>query len=299
VRFRSLLLTLVLATALLASAGASSAAAPERMFFENNGKLVSVETAHPAIETVVVEHMKSYGTAVAVSQHYVFWIDGEDGQRYGSIWRAGLRGGDPHRIVSKVYHDGALTVLGGSIYWIDPDGISRAALDGSNVRRDVVSVVPGSTGPGASGIAADRRYLYFSSCDDGTISRVSADGSDLVKRFISTGAKSCPQGLTSAGGFIYWVELNGLLARDFGRLGRARSDGSGVDDRWLNVHSKEDGPFNVAADGRGVYWTHFSTSTKRGMTSIGRARADGSHLRQAIASEPYIGALAILPQTVA
>jgi hypothetical protein len=286
----------VLAATVLSMSGSALAAAPSRMYYDGNQRIVSLDLAPLGKEVVRVPHIKSKGASIAVTKQYLFWIDGVDGSPVAQLWRADHDGRNAHPILPNVYATGQLAVVGPFIYILEAGGISRAALDGSGVVRNEVKLTPGPLGDGADGLATDGRYLYFSRCDKGTISRVSPDGSGLVARFIFTGKDTCPQALATEGRFIYWGELDGSIPSDPGRIGRALLDGSGANDRWLLVRSHE-APYNIAADGRFVYWTHVVVLGKhRFRHSIGRARADGTHLRQAIVSDPQdLGPMAIAP----
>lgn len=287
---------LVLAATGLVAWGSASAAAPSRMYYDGDQRIVSLDLAPLGKEVVRVPHVKSKGAAIAVTERYLFWIEGVDGSSIASLWRADRDGSDAHQILANVYATGELAVVGQFIYILEAGGISRAALDGSGVVRNEVKLAPGLLGNGADGLTTDGHYLYFSQCDKGTISRVSPDGSGLVARFIVTGKDTCPQALATAGAFIYWGELDGSIPSDPGRIGRALLDGSHANDRWLLVRA-HDAPYNIAADGRFVYWTHIVILGKhRFRHSIGRARTDGTHLRQAIVSDTRgIGSLAIAP----
>jgi hypothetical protein len=284
----------VLVATVLTSGGSAVAAQPSRMYFGDNHRIVAIDLANPSVKTVIVAHLKAKGPQVAVSERYLFWIDGTDGSVDAQLWRSGLDGKGVRMLVPRVNSTGSIAVIGASVFWVDTDGISRAALDGSHVVRALVKLATQPIGPGADDLATDGRYLYFANCDKQEIGRVSPDGSGLVERFISTGTDTCPQTVATAGGFVYWGELDGSVPSDPGRIGRARLDGSGADDRWLLTHGP-DGPFHVAADGRFVYWTHLVfVSNKDNHWSIGRARVDGTHLRQEIErTAKFLGSLAV------
>jgi hypothetical protein len=276
----------VLAATVLLLSGNALAAAPSRMYYSRSFRIMSLDVAPLGKEVVRVPHIQSKGAAMAVTKQYLFWIDGVDGSPVAALWRSNRDGTDAHPILKNVYATGELAVIGQFIYILESAGISRAALDGSGVLRDVVKLTPDLLGDGADGLATDGHYLYFSHCGKGTISRVSPDGSGLVASFISTGKDTCPQALATAGRFIYWGELDGSIPSDPGRIGRALLDGSEANDRWLLVRS-HDAPYAIAADGRFVYWTHVVVLPKHKFRhDIDRARVDGTHLRRAIVSDP-------------
>jgi hypothetical protein len=275
-----------LVAAVLSMSGNALGAAPSRMYYSRHFRIMSLDVAPLGKEVVRVPHIQSKGAPLAVTKQYLFWIDGVDGSPVAALWRSNRDGSDPHPILKNVYSTGELAVIGSSIYILEAAGISRAALDGSGVVRNVVKLAPGVLGNGADGLATDGRYLYFSNCDKGTISRVSPDGSGLVERFIVTGNDTCPQALATAGKFIYWGELDGSIPSDPGRIGRALLDGSQANDRWLLVRS-HDAPYAIATDGRFIYWTHVLVLPKHKFRhDIDRARVDGTHLRRTIVSDP-------------
>jgi hypothetical protein len=285
-----------LVATMLAAPSSAGAAPPQRMYLGDDHRIVAVDLAAPDKKVVLVPHVQSRGAELAVTARYLFWIDSAESSSEGQLWRADLDGGNAHAIVPHVDAAGQLATAGRFVFWLGPGGISRASLDGSGVTRNLVKLAPQLSGAGADGITTDGHYLYFSNCEKGSIGRVSPDGSGLVERLVVIGKAGCPQVIATAGGFIYWSELNGSNVQVSGnppRIGRARLDGSEVDDRWLLTRAK-DGPYRVAGDGRFVYWTHLVFfSKKKFHWSIGRVRADGAKLRQEFVTDTRVGGMAI------
>ena len=193
--------------------------------------------------------------------------------------RASLTGKHVRRVVGGLTSVESLVAVDGYLYWDDHDGIGRMAIDGSRRQPHLIDLIPEPIGTGADGLASDGTHLYFSRCDDDTIGRANLDGSDVDERWISLGAKSCPQGLAVAGTHLYWTQLGS------GTIGRATLAGRGVDGRWLNIRSWQ-GPFQIAADRTHIYWTWGGVSGLPSYT--GRAGANGSHLdRRFLANSLY------------
>jgi hypothetical protein len=218
---------------------------------------------------------------MAVSSNAVYWTNVPD---QTTIWRASLAGAGVRKFVGGLKSAGSVAVADGSLYWVDSNGIGRAALDGSKIQRSLIRI-PRQPGINtvAEGLASDGHYLYFTRCWDDTIGRVGLDGSGLSTRFILIPRpKDCPQGLAVVGDHLYWTELNGIG----GSLGRASLDGKTVEPGWLDVNV-ELGPFDVTGSSKYLFWSHAVAA--KGPTYVGRSDIDGSQLTSAFIERPGDG----------
>ena len=141
--------------------------------------------------------------------------------------------------------------------------IWRAPLDGS------APGIPVVTTPAElimTGFTADDAHLYASFWnrqDPAVIHRYNLDGSgDTV---IVSGVRS--NELAASGGYLFWT----VGPDSF--IGRARTDGTDLQPRFLDLGDASRRAMHLAADGAHIYW-HLSGS----WTEIARAELDGSHV---------------------
>ena len=205
---------------------------------------------------------------IAVGAGHVYWIEAET----GAIARANLDGSHIRRnfILAGGLAD-ALAVGGGHIYWTVSSGesgsakIARANLDGSHIKRNFVSIGGGTY---IGGLALNRRFVYWTNRDKGTVGRADLNGRHVTRRLI-IGAHN-PTGLALDLHHLYWAnDISG--GPNTGTVARADLRGSHVNETFI---SGADGPFGVAVDSRYIYWANNSGGT------IGRARLGGSEVNQ-------------------
>jgi hypothetical protein len=206
--------------------------------------------------------------AVAVGAGHIYWIEGET----GTIARANLDGS--HVNHSFLFASGlasALAVGGGHIYWAsggavgEPAKIGRANLDGSHVKRNLFTIGSGSY---IGGLALNRRFIYWTNRDKGTIGRVDLSGRHARPRFIS-GAHD-PTGLALDARHLYWA--NNVPGASTGTIARADLSGAHVNESLV---TGANGPFGVAVDASYIYWAN------NGGGTIGRATLTGGAVNQA------------------
>ncbi len=99
----------------------------------------------------------------------------------------------------------------------------------------------------------------------GGVMRADLDGYGAIEHLV-TGAKA-PGGIAVDGQYVYWANYT------TGAIGRARLDGSEVNERFIDtgdIYSV----IGIAVDDRHVYWTDSSYDPNK--STIGRANLDGS-----------------------
>jgi hypothetical protein len=123
--------------------------------------------------------------------------------------------------------------------------------------------------------------LYWE--DSGGIARANLDGTNIVAQLVSlNGSAIC--GMTADRNYVYWMDRAGSA----GGVGRARRDGTGVDNSFITLVSWPPGasylPQCVAVDGAHVYWTAFLSQVPGGPGVIGRANLDGTGVQESFIS---------------
>src|SRR5262245_4118949 len=233
----------------------------------------------PGIDTIARAHRDGTGVEkslitgveipgdVAVSGNYIYWANGETNE----IGRAKLDGTlVDQSFISVLGPIGAVAVGAGHIYWGSQGEsstsarIGRANLDGSHVDQSFVSVGAGSF---IGGLAVDRRHIYWTNRDEGTLGRADLTGAHVNQHLIN-GAKA-PTGLALDGRHLYWG--NDPTGGAKASIARATLTGSHVSEHFIAGVSE---PFGVAVDSQHVYWSNFGTG------NIGRANRNGSDVNQ-------------------
>ena len=237
-----------------------------RLFYQQGPFIVSVN-ALGGSRPRRVRPLDSPGAlaGIAVAGSRIFWAT--DGRRGGdAIFVASGAQGPAVLLVRDLAFPHALIAAGGFLYWADDKGFGRVALDGSRLQRRFIRLPRQRGGGVADGIASDGSYLYFTRCQDGTISRATLDGTRVQIRFIALGDHACPQAITVSAHWLYWSELgvNGTIRR-------ADADGTRVDDTWFR-QVPDQGPFEVAAAAQAVFWIWGGPRE----SFVGRVRSDGS-----------------------
>ena len=118
-------------------------------------------------------------------------------------------------------------------------------------------------------------YIYWSSTDDdgaSSISRAKANGTGVTDDFI----RNAGGAIAIDARHIYWAD---------GNIGRARIDGTRVDQSFIQVPH---GPRGLAVDEAHVYWTAIGEAPGTGWEQgvIGRAGIDGSNPHRRFISTP-------------
>ena len=180
-----------------------------------------------------------------------------------------------------------VTATSQHVFWLDARAkrIGRATTDGANRDRSFInrlSAIPND-------IATDGTFLYWTTTL-GTIARANVDGSGVDERFIDLGGRFLPEialGIDTYGGLVYWA------SPAYGVIGRARSDGTDVQTRFLGGVGL--GTTGVAVDGRHIFWTRPVDGT------IGRANLDGSNPTRGLVRDqpiPYFASVERIPRAV-
>lgn len=211
----------------------------------------------------------------------IYWSDSSDNR----ISRAHLyydRRGRLHLEITRNFITGAdnpkgVAVYGGYIYWVNSDtfgSIGRARLNGTDVNQNFVPSEQAANGDDinyANGIAVTSSHIYWADSNRNSLARADTATGASATQFI-TGLND-PRGVAVSGGFIYWAD-----DLDHGTIGRARLDGSGVNNSFITGAR---GPCGVTIAGGDIYWANSGYGTTG--TTIGRAKLDGSG-----ATERYI-----------
>ena len=291
---RTALSTAILA-AVLATAGTASASAA-RLYLLRGQAIVSMDPAHPGPATTVVAHAGVAVEGISAGGGYVFWVSlSRDDQRDGQLWRARADGTQAKVIVAHINSEAKTAVAGRYVFWIDPTGLSRVGIDGTDVRRRLVPLPKNDAGQSADDVAGDARWVYFSRCDDGAVGRVATDGNHLARRFVYAGKRSCPEGLGVGNGHLYWASAVSEHGDLIPALGRATTSGHAIRNDWLHTGG-DFSPLDVAAGGGRIFWTSSLSSAKSGATSyLGRARADGSGIVPRLFRDDAAFSLALAP----
>jgi hypothetical protein len=124
--------------------------------------------------------------------------------------------------------------------------------------------------------------LYWQ--DDAGIARANLDGTNMVAQLVPlNGSGIC--GMTADRNYVYWTNHR---AGSAGTVGRARHDGTGVDNSFITMVSWPPGasynPQCVAVDGAHVYWTAFLSQDPGGPGVVGRANLDGTNVQESFIS---------------
>ena len=135
--------------------------------------------------------------------------------------------------------------------------VGRAPLTGFYPRWNWTPATPSGT----FGLAADGEHLYWGG--QGSIGRAGLDGSDRAPGFITGLADSRQSSLAVDSEHLYWVEPTN------DSIGRAKLDGTGVDERFIETAF----PASVAVDDAHVYWSGVGGA-------IGRANVDGTGVEE-------------------
>jgi hypothetical protein len=87
------------------------------------------------------------------------------------------------------------------------------------------------------------------------------------------GASPAPAGAAAAGGYLYWTNF-APLRKDAGTIGRARLDGTDVNQHFIAVPNGPSGVAGLAVNCRYIYWTNEDGN------EIGRANLNGTGVNQ-------------------
>jgi hypothetical protein len=87
------------------------------------------------------------------------------------------------------------------------------------------------------------------------------------------GASPAPAGAVAAGGYLYWTNL-APLRKGAGTIGRARLDGTDVNQHFIAVPNGPSGVAGLAVNCRYIYWTNEDGN------EIGRANLNGTGVNQ-------------------
>jgi len=169
---------------------------------------------------------------------------------------------------------------GQMLYWAEPDGIRRAALDGSGA-EDVVAGYPEAIAvDAAAGLIYWTDNPPMGSPLPGRIHIAGLDGAG-DKVLVSSlpyplGIAVLPAQGDLAPGKIYWTDGSA------GDIHRANLDGSKPEALVSGLSS----PFGIALDAAGgwMYWTRTGADPKSG--AIRRARLDGSEVKDLVTDLP-------------
>jgi hypothetical protein len=172
------------------------------------------------------------------------------------------------------------------VYWAQAslDGsaneVARANLDGSEAGESLVS------NPSVGrGIAVDSEHVYWAG--GGAIGRVELDGSNGHPHFV-TDLSEVTTWVAVDADHIYWNDRvpSSAPVEEWGTIGRANLDGSGVDRTFISGLS----PYSVngvAVDAGHIYWGEWLTGR------IGRANLDGSGVQTDFIQASNQGGIAV------
>jgi hypothetical protein len=165
--------------------------------------------------------------------------------------------------------------------------IGRQKVDGTGLDEKFIPLSYPGPG-GATAIAVDSHYVYFSNTDDKTIQRASlatrTEDADWVVQLERYGAGAL--GLAVDGQHIYWTDIN---SDGIGEIGRANLDSSNVVEPLIGFYTYGEPniqPVGIAVNSQYIYWTstipqyyapmHASAAAVLPPAAIGRAALDGS-----------------------
>ncbi len=159
------------------------------------------------------------------------------------------------------------------VYWSGDKGIARAQADGSAPELDFIPDVS------AQDLEVGDAFIYWARDPDPrdpfppAIARASIlESTDPQTRFILTAGD--PQAVAIDDTYIYWAQYLGVGTPEFHAvIGRARLDGSDVDQEFIALETFGVGDLEV--DGDYIYWTHLAPPCCAS-GEIGRVRLDGT-----------------------
>ena len=240
------ILAVLAATAILTLP--ASAAAPDKIYFIDIGKVHRANLDGSGVEAIVTGLTEPYGIDVDTSAGKIYWTD----IAAKKIQRANLDGTGLEDLVTIGLSAPtfiALDTAAGKMYWTDRDAgkVQRANLDGSGV-EDLLTGLSSPTGIDVDTSAGKIYWTDGFASLNGKIRRANPDGSGLED--LVTGLTE-PAGITldTAAGKMYWA-LGG-------KIQRANLDGSVVEDLITGLAF----PSGVALDttsGR-IYWVDAAT----------------------------------------
>jgi sugar lactone lactonase YvrE len=182
-------------------------------------------------------------------------------------------------------HVFGVTVDGSHVYWTNPKAgtIGRAKLEGNGVTEVKEDFITGAGSP--QYVAVDAEHIYWTNDVEeatpqegkSTIGRAKkSDGSGVKLDFI-TGAYN-PRGIAVGSEHIYWANaatnhpLFPNIYGDGAAIGRAKIDGSGAEQKFIEAEEEHHIPWGIAVNATSIYWTDNS----RGFESyVFRRNLDG------------------------
>jgi len=157
----------------------------------------------------------------------------------------------------------APSAAGAYVYWSSLSGVGRANLDGSAGDFRFIDVLT------TCGVAVTQSRIYWG-IDRGSIGVGGLDGSVINGRLLDAPSYFCGfGGIAADATYIYWANEN---QPDFDTIGRAKLDGSSVEQRFVTGAIN---PCGVVVDSAHIYWATGNSGRGPG-TTIGRANLDGS-----------------------
>jgi hypothetical protein len=187
---------------------------------------------------------------------YVFWGTNTSASSGGGIGRAHLDGSGVDYQFIRLNTALAVTTRGSYIYWSSGTGaIGRSKIAGTGVKRKFIRA--GSQQ--VKHLAADGRHIYWT--HGPFISRAKLDGSGVAKNIVKV--SSAISGLSLDAHHIYWSQV------DNHSIGRAKLNGTGVDESFIATGGTKSHPQGVAVNASHVYWSDYAGT-------IGRANIDGN-----------------------
>jgi hypothetical protein len=123
------------------------------------------------------------------------------------------------------------------LYWLDSEAgaIGRGDLDGENPNPAFITGLPA----GVEDLAVDSEYLYWVDPKAGTVGRARVDGTGTREDDFITGATE-PRGVAVDGTYVYWTNAGGDDPEDPRTVGRAKLDGTEVDQDFIVMVLGED-----------------------------------------------------------
>lgn len=245
-RFRQFTIRLVLATvSAVVLSTAIATAAHAYLYFRNGTAIDRVGLNGKEVRSPFVQTGAGYICGITVTASHIYWTALNDHW----IGRAGIDGshvvGDWIRLRSDAC---GLTTDSKHLYWRSKDGeIGRADLSGTNVDQNFIKT--GAYHP-LGAVLVHNGYLFFTTTRG--IGRANLDGKDVRQGLLSA---QTPTALAAKGDFLYWNNLD--LDFHGTTIGRAKLDGTSVDQKFIDLSDVERHPCALAMENERLFYVNW------------------------------------------